>query len=450
MKYNSFSLKIEGQEVSTFIKDGSFRLTLDANYNNTCDFTLTRAIDSNIEGFAPPVLGQDVEITVIYNNITIIKSIGIITRINKRKIEAGLGIDKKLEFNITCSAYNTIPSRRVVATEKVYDNVYAGDIVKELLTEYLVAEGISAEIDYIDNGLQLLEYDIFANTKTVAEVLDDLASQSHYIWYIDYNKKLVFKNTYAETIMYRKNLITETTDIEFLEAEIEETTDDYRNRQIVVGGLGDDGYIVQSIKEDIEEISKMKTQTGGTGIWEVIENATDIDLQEKADAKAEFLLNKYGKIKTEMTVTILYPVKPGGLISVNLPTLGIDYNRYFVETVNISDFAPDELLFELKLVHKKIFEEEDLPIILDTEDEFTDYFKEKFGKIENLTNQKVTEEFQKIDSSIVNVVISDGGMVIIRRDGSQTSLSFTKDGENRITNITNNNNGKSIGIGWSE
>lgn len=448
MKYDSFSLKIEGTEMSQYIKQGSFSLNLDANYNNTCDFTLTRSIEE--EGFPLPQLGQDVEIEIIYTDVNIIRSLGIITRINKRKIEAGLGTDKKLEFEITCSSYNnSIPSRRVISEDKIYDNVFAGDIVKELLNEYLVLEGISPEVDYIDDGTQLVEHDIYANTKTIAEVLDDLASQSKYIWFIDFNKKLTFAQKPKGIVRYLKSINeNDENGYPIMEAEIEESTDDYRNRQIVTGGLGDDGYIVQSVKEDIEEINKIKSQTGGTGIWEAIESATDIDIQAKADTKAEFLLNKYGKMKTNITITTLYPVNPGGLMAVNLPSIGIS-GRYFVETVSVTDFAPSELLYELKLTQKKVYEEEDLPIILDTSDEFVDYFKDKFQKIENLTSQKVTEELKKIDSTISAVYVSNGGMMIYRRDGSQTSYSLSRDGQNRITNITNQNNGISTDIHWS-
>lgn len=447
MKYDSFSIKIEGTEMSQYIKQGSFSLNLDANYNNTCNFTLTRSIEE--EDFPLPGLGQDVEIEIIYTDVNIIRSLGIITRINKRKIEAGLGTDKKIEFEITCSSYNnSIPSRRVISEDKIYDNVFAGDIVKELLNEYLVPEGISSEVDYIDDGTQLVEYDIYANTKTVAEVLDDLASQSKYIWFIDFNKKLTFAQKPKSIVRYLKSINeNDENGYPIMEAEIEESTDDYRNRQIVTGGLGDDGYIVQSVKEDTEEIDRMKNQTGGTGIWEAIESATDIDTQTKADTKAEFFLNKYGKMKTNITITTIYPVNPGGLMAVNLPTIGIS-GRYFVETVSISDFAPEELLYELKLSHKKIVEEENLPIILDTSDEFVDYFKDKFQKIENLTSQKVTEELKKIDSTISAVYVSNGGMMIYRRDGSQTSYSLSRDGQNRITNITNQNNGVSTDIYW--
>lgn len=447
MKYDSFSLKIEGTEMSQYIKQGSFSLNLDANYNNTCDFTLVQNIGE--EGFPLPQLGQDVEIEIIYTDINIVKSLGIITRMNKKKIEAGLGTDKKLEFEITCSSCNTIPSRRVVSTDKIYDNVNAGDIVKELLNEYLVFEGISSETDYIDNGILLTEYDIYANTKTVAEVLDDLASQSKYIWFIDFDKKLTFAQKPKGIVRYWKTISeSDENSYPFMEAEIEESTDDYRNRQIVTGGLGDDGYIVQSVKEDTEEIDKIKNQTGGTGIWEAIESATDIDIQTKADAKAEFLLNKYGKMKTNITITTLYPVNPGGLMAISLPSLGI-IGRYYVESVSISDFAPEELLYELKLTQKKVYEEEDLPIVLDTSDEFVDYFKNKFQKIENLTSQKVTEELKKIDSTISKVYVSSGGMIIYRRDGSQTSYSLTRDGQNRITNITNQNTGASTDIYWN-
>lgn len=447
MKYDSFSLKIEGTEMSQYIKQGSFSLNLDANYNNTCDFTLTRSIEE--EGFPLPQLGQDVEIEILYTNVNVVKSLGIITRINKKKIESGLGTDKKLEFEITCSSCNTILSRRVVSTDKIYDNVNAGDIVKELLNEYLVFEGISSETDYINNGILLTEYDIYANTKTVAEVLDDLASQSKYIWFIDFDKKLTFAQKPKGIVRYWKTISeSDENSYPFMEAEIEESTDDYRNRQIVTGGLGDDGYIVQSVKEDTEEIDKIKNQTGGTGIWEAIESATDIDIQTKADAKAEFLLNKYGKMKTNITITTLYPVNPGGLMAISLPSLGI-IGRYYVESVSISDFAPEELLYELKLTQKKVYEEEDLPIVLDTSDEFVDYFKNKFQKIENLTSQKVTEELKKIDSTISKVYVSSGGMIIYRRDGSQTSYSLTRDGQNRITNITNQNTGASTDIYWN-
>lgn len=448
MKYDGFSLKIEGIEVSQYIKQGSFSLNLDANYNDTCSFTLVRTIEE--EGFPLPLLGQDVEIEILYTDVNVIKSLGIITRINKKKIESGLGTDKKLEFEITCSSYNNlIPSRRVVSEDKMYDNVFAGDIVKELLNKYLVPEGISPEVDYIDDGIQLVEYDIYANTKTVAEVLDDLASQSKYIWFIDYNKKLTFAQKPKYIVRYLKSINeNDENGYPIMEVEIEESTDDYRNRQIVIGGLGDDGYIVQSVKEDAEEIDRMKNQTGGTGIWEAIESATDIDIQEKADTKAEFLLNKYGKMKTDITITTLYPINPGGLMDVNLPSLGI-IGRYFVESVSISDFAPNELLYELKLTHKKVYEEEDLPIVIDTSDEFVDYFKEKFEKLKNLTNQKVTEEFRKIDSDIISVNISDSGMIIVKKDGSQTNLSFIRNEKNKITNITNNSTGKSIKIYWT-
>lgn len=447
MKYDSFSLKIEGTEMSQYIKQGSFSLNLDANYNNTCDFTLTRSIEE--EGFPLPQLGQDVEIEIIYTDVNIIRSLGIITRINKRKIEAGLGTDKKLEFEITCSSYNnSIPSRRVVSTDKIYDNVNAGDIVKELLNEYLVPEGISSETDYIDNGILLTEYDIYANTKTVAEVLDDLASQSKYIWFIDSNKKLTFAQKPKEIVRYWKTINeNDEKSYPFLEVEVEESTDDYRNRQIVVGGLGDDGYIVQSVKEDTEEIDRMKNQTCGTGIWEAIESATDIDLQAKADTKAEYLLNKNGKMKTNITITTLWPVIPGGLMAVGLPSLGI-IGRYFVESVSISDFAPSELLYELKLTQKKVYEEEDLPLNFDTSDEVVDYFQDKFKKIDDLANQKITEILKKYDKTISAIHVTQEKLIIYRRDGSETHFKLERDARNRIKKITNEQNDATLNISW--
>lgn len=447
MKYDSFSLKIEGNEVYQYIKQGSFSLNLDANYDNTCSFTLVRTVEE--EGFPCPLLGQDVEIEIIYEGVKMVRSRGIITRINKKKIESGLGTDKKLEFEITCSSYQTLPNRRVVSEDKIYDEKLAGDIVKELLEEYLVPEGILPEKDYIDDGIQLVEYDIYANTKTVAEVLDDLASQSKYIWFIDYNKKLTFAQKPKEIVRYWKTINeNDKKSYPFLEVEVEESTDDYRNRQIVVGGLGDDGYVVQSIKEDAEEIDRMKNKTGGTGIWEAIESATDIDIQEKADTKAEYLLNKNGKMKTNITITTLWPVIPGGLMAVGLPSLGI-FGRYFVESVSISEFAPEELLYELKLTQKKIYEEEDLPLNLDTSDEVVDYFKDKFKKIDDLTSQKVTEILQKYDRTISTVEVTREKMIIYHRDGSKIHYKLKRNVLNQIEKIINLQNNVELTIKWN-
>jgi hypothetical protein len=449
MKYNSFSLKIEDVEVSQYIKQSTFSLTLNANYDNTCDFTLTRSMQE--EAFPLPLLGQDVEIKIEYDNNTIIRSLGIITRISKRKIEAGLGTDKKLEFAITCSSYNTIPKRRVVAEQRLYDEVKAGDIVKELLEKYLVQEGILPDTDYIEDGIDLMEYDIFANTKTVAEVLDDLASQSKYIWYIDTNKKLTFAHQPKEIVQYTE-VIDEsgtTNSIDILEAEVEETTDDYRNRQILVGGLGDDGYVVYSVAEDEEEIERMKTQTGGTGIWEAIETATDIDIQEKADARAEFLLNKYGKMKLDANITTLHPIIPGGLLSIYLPSIGINANRYYVDSVTVTDFAPEELLFELKVTHRKIYEDAEVPIIVDTEDEVVDYFEDKFKQIENLTNQRVTEILRQYDRTISAIKVTREKMIIYRRNGDEIHFKLDRDARNRIKKIINEQNDASLDITWN-
>lgn len=446
MKYDSFSLKIEGVEVSQYIKQNTFSLTLNANYDNTCDFTLIRSMQE--EAFPLPRLGQDVEIKIEYNNNTTIKSLGIITRISKRKI--GLGADKKLEFAITCSSYNTIPKRRVVSEQKMYDEVKAGDIVKELLEEYLVKEGISPDVDYIEDGIELLEYDIFANTKTVAEVLDDLASQSKYIWYIDTNKKLTFASQPKEIVRYTE-VIDEnktTNSIDIIEAEVEETTDDYRNRQILVGGVGDDGYIVYSIAEDEEEIERMRTLTGGTGIWEAIETATDIDIQEKADARAEFLLDKYGKMKLDINITTLHPIIPGGLLFIHLPSVGIDANRYYVDSVTVTDFAYRELLFELKVTHRKVYEDAEVPIIVDTEDEVVDYFEDKFKQIENLANQRITEILQKYDRTISAVKVTREKMIIYRRNGSEIHFRLDRDARNRIKKITNEQNNATLDITW--
>lgn len=448
MKYDSFSLQIEGIEMSQFIQQGSFSLNLDAKYDNTCDFTLTRSMEE--EGFPLPVLGQDVKIEIMYENINYIKSIGIITRISKRKIQSGLGSDKKLEFSITCSSYNTIPKRRVVTEQRLYDEVYAGDIVKELLEKYLVPEGILPDIDYIEDGIDLMEYDIFANTKTVAEVLDDLASQSKYIWYIDANKKLTFAHQPKEIVRYQ-SVVNEAgtgNSIDILEAEVEETTDDYRNRQIVIGGLGDDGYIVSAAVEDEEEIDRMKNQTGGTGIWEAIESATDMDIQEKVDKRAEYLLDKHGKMKMNVSIATFHPFNPGGLLPIYLPSIGIDANQYYVESVTVTDFAPEELLFELQVTHRKVVEDAEVPIIIDTEDEVVDYFEQKFEQIENLANQRITEILQKYDKTISAIEVTREKMIIHRRNGSEIHFSLDRDARNRIKKIINEQNDATLDITW--
>jgi hypothetical protein len=110
------------------------------------------------------------------------------------------------------------------------ENKLPGDAVREIITEYLAEEGITE--GYIEDGVQLDE--ISLGNVTAAVGLQKLADSQGFVYWLDYDRKLYF---HARTLYAADWSITDLSDVLTDSLSIVRTNPDYRNTEIVVGGM---------------------------------------------------------------------------------------------------------------------------------------------------------------------------------------------------------------------
>lgn len=128
--------------------------------------------------------------------------------------------------NIQCVDNLFITDKRNIA--KVYTNMLAGDIVKDILTNYLSIEGITTGV--IQDGPTVTEA-VF-NYISVTRVLERLAEIAGFEFNVDKDKKLQF---FHRATNYNSTVITETSDIK--NVSVEPVAEDYRNKQYIKAGM---------------------------------------------------------------------------------------------------------------------------------------------------------------------------------------------------------------------
>lgn len=137
-------------------------------------------------------------------------------------------------YDLTCIDYNQLADKRRIAAS--YQNQTAAYIVNDIITNYLADEGITAGT--IETGPIITEA-VF-DYKPATECLNFIKTTTGLNWNIDYNKAL--------QIFYREDYqdigFTDALD-NFLDAEYEETRDEYRNSQYVRGGKDTTSIIVK-------------------------------------------------------------------------------------------------------------------------------------------------------------------------------------------------------------
>ncbi len=127
---------------------------------------------------------------------------------------------------ISCTDWHFIGDKRIVA--KIYTNMLAGNIVKDFITNYLAAEGVTAGT--IQNG-EMVSEAVF-NYVTITRALDSLAELTGFEYYFDEKKALHF---FHRATNYNYTAITETSDVKNL--QVEPVAEEYRNRQFIRAGM---------------------------------------------------------------------------------------------------------------------------------------------------------------------------------------------------------------------
>ena len=339
----AYAIEILGVDKVSLLQAGAMRINRGADHRNNCSFTLI----TTAGGYLPQV-GQDIKVK---NGATVLFG-GIINTIAKQKLEVGTGADKVIEVSISSDGYSGIPQRRTPSW--MFNEQTCGYIVTKLVTDILADEGITA--DTISTGITLTEYD--TSTRNAKEILDDMATTSAYKWYIDDAKALHFIDEDTE-VNAAHDIVEGGAFTDFSNVSVEESLDNYRNKQFVVGGIGDDGYQVTDVVEDSTEISARQTVEGGsgysTGVYGNILEDSSIDVEADATAAANDALKQYGIIPQVLKFSSrTLDWDAGTKLKANLPTFGIAVDSYYlIEEVSLEDEDGKNLVCRISATARK-------------------------------------------------------------------------------------------------
>lgn len=131
-----------------------------------------------------------------------------------------------LFYDIEAVDQQCLADRYLVA--EAYTNKTAGYIVSDLMTKYLAVDGVTAGT--IQAGITL-DVAKFPRIGTLTDALDQLAEVCGFVWYIDFDKTLHFKERTADVAPFN---VGDTSAI--LNVNLRQDRSRYRNRQYIRGG----------------------------------------------------------------------------------------------------------------------------------------------------------------------------------------------------------------------
>jgi hypothetical protein len=189
------------------------------NERSVARFRVVDATNS-LDEASKPSEGQPIEITDYDGNLIFGGFILYAKRFNP------IGTDTVF-YDVECVDNHAIADRFIVAES--YVSTLAGDIVEDLRTTYLAADGVT--VGTIQGGLTI-DAAKFPRTGTVSDAMDELSELTGFTWFIDYDKKLYFIQRSTLSAPYN---ITDTAEIVNINVRQDKTK--YRNKQYIRGGL---------------------------------------------------------------------------------------------------------------------------------------------------------------------------------------------------------------------
>ena len=136
--------------------------------------------------------------------------------------------DGKRLHTVFCVDWHYLADKRIVA--KVYTDTPAGDIVRDLIDNFLAAEGVTYTTESIQDGPTIVEA-VF-NYVPVSRALESLAEKAGSWWMIDETKTLHF----VERATYAAPWAATASDMIRGSIRLEHSSPLYRNRQYIRGG----------------------------------------------------------------------------------------------------------------------------------------------------------------------------------------------------------------------
>jgi len=94
-----------------------------------------------------------------------------------------------------------------------------------------------------------------------------------------------------------------------------------------------------TIQDDAEIAARIALE-GGTGIYERVENDARLEEVQQGTEYAQSLLRRFGIIPKNVTFrTDLQGLKPGQILTMNMPTYGINYEDFLITEIEASDIS---------------------------------------------------------------------------------------------------------------
>ena len=194
-------------------RNGTLRIEDNVSDRSTAEFSII-----DIGGLWTFERGEPVQILDRFANVAFA---GVIDSVLRYRIHEGT-----FEHYIVCADNHYFADKRIAA--QTYLSMTAGDIVRDLILDYLAAEGITVGV--IEEGPTVIET-VF-NYIPVSEALDQLATIAGFWWAIDVDKKLYFVNPDYHSLSFGM------TGYEMQRGTVSVINKNpkYRNRQYVKGG----------------------------------------------------------------------------------------------------------------------------------------------------------------------------------------------------------------------
>lgn len=218
-------IKIDGNEVLFQKNDLSIEDAIAER--STCSFGVYNNLGHYEKGQTIEIFDQDSDL--IFS--------GVIDNSTERKIT-----QNDVIHSIQCVDNHYYADKRIFA--KSYQNVLAGDIVRDIITEVLSEEGIT--VGTIQDGGIVLEA-VF-NYAKVTDCLNSLAEKAGFWWKIDQFKKLHFVPRTA----FNSPFILTSQDCIKNSISVKIGNPKYRNSQYIVGGTDETDPITESFVGDGE------------------------------------------------------------------------------------------------------------------------------------------------------------------------------------------------------
>jgi|TARA_R110000824_G_scaffold190282_3_gene371753 hypothetical protein len=212
-------ITIAGTDRSSYYKSRSLSITETLGSRSTCGFQI---FDST--GALSCPVGSEVIVKI--DGETVFS--GTIEKTDKRFPSMDYS-DTNMYMAIRCVDWNQVLDRKLVSRVYRAENQSFGTIVRELIREFLADEGIVA--GQIMNGSET-DYISF-QFETVTACLQQLADAVGYVFYVDYNKQLHFRDRIDVAAPF--DLTASSTN--FRNITVSESRTRYRNIQYLRGGL---------------------------------------------------------------------------------------------------------------------------------------------------------------------------------------------------------------------